>query len=74
MERKIIYIAELDADVDDVIAAEYLHSKGVLEEVVCDPSPVTSQGKERKEQLKRIGIKTSDKIPLNAEYVFVGAL
>ena len=26
--NKIVYIAELDADVDDVIAAEYLHKCG----------------------------------------------
>ena len=48
IEREVIYIAELDADVDDVIAAEYLHQKGVLKEVVCDPVPRTSEGKDRK--------------------------
>lgn len=34
MNKEVIYIAELDADVDDVIAAEYLHNKGVLKEYV----------------------------------------
>lgn len=72
MNKDIVYIAELDADVDDVIAAEYLHKKGVLKEVVCDPIPKTSQGKERKEQLEKLGIKVSNKMPPVAKYVFVG--
>lgn len=72
MKREVIYIAELDADVDDVIAAEYLHKKGVLKEVVCDPKPRTEQGKERKQSLEEIGVKVSDKMPPTANYVFVG--
>lgn len=47
-----MYIAELDADVDDVIAAEYLNFKGVLKEVVCDPTPRTLEGKTEKSSLK----------------------
>jgi len=62
----------LDADVDDVIAAEYLNQKGVLKEVVCDPFPKTSEGKDRKEQLEKMGIKVSSKMPPIAKYVFVG--
>ena len=62
IERKVVYIAELDADVDDVIAAEYLNNKGTLKEVVCDPLPKTPEGKDRKEQLERLGIKVSNKI------------
>lgn len=72
MSKEVIYIAELDADVDDVIAAEYLHRKGVLKEVVCDPRPKTAQGIERKNQLEKIGVKVSDKMPPIAKYVFVG--
>ncbi|NBH15592.1 hypothetical protein D3Z36_15880 [Lachnospiraceae bacterium] len=72
MEKEVVYIAELDADVDDVIAAEYLHRKGVLKEVVCDPLPKMAEGKERKKQLEEIGIKVSSKIPPVARYVFVG--
>lgn len=72
MSKEVIYIAELDADVDDVIAAEYLHRKGVLQEVVCDPRPRTTDGKERKRQLEEIGVKVSDKMPPIAKYVFVG--
>ena len=72
MEREVVYIAELDADVDDVIAAEYLHHKGVLKEVICDPIPTTQQGKDRKKQLEALGVKVSDKMPPIAKYVFVG--
>ena len=72
IEREVVYIAELDADVDDVIAAEYLYQKGVLKEVVCDPVPRTQDGKDRKEQLEKLGIKVSNKMPPIAKYVFVG--
>lgn len=72
MNDKIIYIAELDADVDDVIAAEYLYQKGVLQEVVCDPIPRTQIGRERRSQLESIGVKVSNKMPSIARYVFVG--
>lgn len=37
MNKEVVYIAELDADVDDVVAAYYLHNKGVLKCVVLDP-------------------------------------
>ena len=55
--NEVVYIAELDADVDDVIAAEYLYRKNVLKEVVCDPLPKTEQGKNRKIQLEKLCIK-----------------
>lgn len=70
--NEVVYIAELDADVDDVIAAEYLYRKNALKEVVCDPLPKTEQGKKRKYQLEQLGIKVSSKIPSVAKYVFVG--
>lgn len=70
--KKVIYIAELDADIDDVVAAEYLHRKGILQEVVCDPVPTSKDGLHRKKELEKIGVKVSDEIPTNAKYVFVG--
>lgn len=72
MEKEVVYIAELNADVDDVIAAEYLYNKGVLKEVVCDPLPTTEQGKKRRDELIKLGIKVSNKMPSVAKYVFVG--
>lgn len=74
IEKEVVYIAELDADVDDVIAAEYLYQKDVLKEVVCDPLPKTPEGKDRKEQLEKLGIKVSNKMPPIARYVFVGGV
>jgi hypothetical protein len=70
--KEVVYVAELDADVDDVVAAEYLYRQGVLQEVVCDPLPTSKEGKERKEQLEKLGIKVSKKMPPVAKYVFVG--
>lgn len=70
--EKIIYIAELDADVDDVVAAEYLYNKNLLECVVLDPFPKTDIGKERLKELTNLGITVSKKIPNIAKYVFVG--
>ena len=72
MEREVVYIAELDADVDDVVAAEYLHNKGVLKCVVMDPLPKTQQGKDRAKILEKMGITIATKMPPVAKYVFVG--
>lgn len=30
MEKEIVYVAELDSDVDDVVAAHYLFNEGVV--------------------------------------------
>lgn len=70
--KDIVYIAELDADVDDVVAAEYLNNKGVLKCVVCDPKPKTLEGKNRENSLKKLGIEVLYKMPPIAKYVFVG--
>ena len=52
--NKIIYIAELDQDVDDYIAAIYLKQKEVLAGIVCDPAPVEKDGIERLNNLKEL--------------------
>lgn len=70
--KNIIYVAELDQDVDDIIAAEYLHRLGMLKEIVTDPVPTTTEGKARLEALRQKGIKTSCAIPKDAEIVFIG--
>ena len=66
------YIAELDADVDDVIAAEYLKRRNALAGVVLSPKPKTSLGWDRCSSLKKMGIDVFTKIPDDAKYVFVG--
>lgn len=72
MQKEVVYIAELDADVDDVIAAEYLYHKGVLKCVVCDPKPKTAEGIARETALKQRGIDVVYKMPAIAKYVFCG--
>lgn len=71
-EKVVTYVAELDADVDDVVAAHYLFNRGVLKEVVCDPMPVSYKGKERLKMLEDLGIKVSYKLEGVHKYVFVG--
>lgn len=45
MKTKVAYIAGLDQDIDDFLAILYLIKYNVLEFVVCDPWPITSEGK-----------------------------
>lgn len=72
MEKEVVYVAELDADVDDVVAAHYLYNEGVLKCVVCDPYPSTTEGIKRKEMLESLGVPVLKKMPPVAKYVFVG--
>lgn len=48
MTAKLIYVADLDQDVDDCIAAEYLHAKNILSGIVYDPYPSNPEGRQRK--------------------------
>lgn len=68
----IVYIAELDQDVDDVIAARYLHQENALACVVLDPYPTTPEGIERLKSLQYLGIPIARRIPSTAKHVFVG--
>ena len=72
MDKEIVYIAELDADVDDVVAAHYLYNEGVLKCVVCDPYPTTEDGLKRKDILESLGVQVLKKMPPVAKYVIVG--
>lgn len=72
MQTRIIYIAELDADIDDMIAAKYLHDAGVLNGVVLDPPPSTPAGCSRKSLLESIGICFFTDIPDGTNAVYVG--
>lgn len=69
--KDIIYIGELDQDVDDVIAAEYLHLEGKLKGVVLDPYPETEIGLARLKRLKELGIQFYRSIP-SCSAIFVG--
>lgn len=72
MTKKITYIADIDADVDDLIAARYLKDKGVLGSVVLDPKPVSDTGFKRVELLKNLGIDVRDSIPEDTDTIFIG--
>ena len=72
MSKKITYIADIDQDVDDLIAARYMHDKGVLGCVVLDPKPTSEVGFKRVEILKNLGISVQDAIPEDTDTVFIG--
>lgn len=72
MNNEIVYVAELDQDVDDVIAARYLHMQHALECVVLDPNPTSEIGLERLKSLETLGISIRKIMPSNAPFVFVG--
>lgn len=69
---KILYIAELDQDADDYIAAIYLKQKNILAGIICDPVPIEKDGIERLNHLKEMGVNVYDKIPENTKYIVVG--
>ena len=71
-EKDIIYIADLDQDIDDIVAAHYLFKKNVLRYVVCDPYPQTKEGLDRKDYLETLGISVVYTMPPFAKTVFVG--
>ena len=53
-ENSIVYLAELDGDIDDIIAIEYLYNNNLLKCVVCDPLPSTKIGKIREKNLDKL--------------------
>ena len=71
-ENQIVYLAELDGDVDDVIAVEYLYHNYALKCIVCDPKPSTKIGKIREENLKKLDIEIYYKIPEDTDIIFCG--
>ena len=70
--NKITYIADIDQDIDDFIAALYLQKSGLLKEVVFDPEPISHEGIQRKNTLIKKGIKISDNISEGASVIFCG--
>lgn len=72
MNKDIVYIAELDQDVDDVLAVRYLHMKNALRCVVLDPKPTSDIGRKRLQTLLDLGINIRSTMPSSANYVFVG--
>ena len=71
-QKKIVYLAELDGDVDDAVAVEYLYNKNVLKCIVCDPKPTTKVGKIRQLNFEKLGIEVYFKIPEGTDIIFCG--
>lgn len=72
MTNHIIYIADLDQDIDDCIAAEYLYHQYPDIGVVCDPPPASKEGIHRFRELKRKGIRFHSHIPPSTNILIVG--
>jgi len=66
---KIVYIADIGGDIDDLVAIKYLNSIGALGSVVLDGA---SQDNERKLILERDGIEVLNEIPKGTDIVFCG--
>lgn len=73
-QKKVIYIADFDQDVDDIIAVEYLAKLNLLSTVVADPYPTEPLGVMRLEGLKwRKTFTVKDSLPEeNLDTVIVG--
>ena len=71
-ENSIVYLAELDGDIDDIIAIEYLYNNNLLKCVVCDPLPSTKIGKIREKNLNKLNIQIKSEIPEDTNIVFCG--
>lgn len=56
---KVTYVADIQGDIDDLIAIEYLHQTGRLHSVVLDGH---SDSIEREKYLESLGIKFTDEI------------
>lgn len=69
--KSIIYIADIDQDIDDIIAAEYLQRQGCLKAVVVDPYIKNKISFERINMMKDMGITVENKIT-NCDAIFIG--
>ena len=66
---KIVFVADIADDIDDLIGIEYLHNLGLLNCVVLDGKSVDSK---RERDLINMGINVINEIPLNTDYIFCG--
>jgi hypothetical protein len=69
---KIVYIADLDQDVDDVVAVEYLHNLNLLDYVVLDPAPIEEIGHQRLAMLHTVGVQVKEHLESRNANVFCG--
>lgn len=67
-----IFVADIDQDIDDLIAIEYLKLNNSINGVVLDPMPITQEGRNRVRQIEGMGIKIYDQIPKETQIVLNG--
>lgn len=69
MNKKVVYIADISQDIDDLITIDYLHTINALRCVVLDGK---SRDEERINKVKEMGIEVLDEVPLNTDIIFCG--
>ena len=67
--NQIVFLADINQDIDDMIAIEYLHNIGLLKCVVLDGK---SNHKEREDYLSNMGIIILNEIPNDTTIIFSG--
>lgn len=68
-KNKIVFVADIDQDIDDLIAIEYLHIHGYLNCVVLDG---LSNDENREDKISKMGIKIKEDIPEDTDIIFCG--
>ena len=70
--KNVVYIADIDQDIDDMVAIEYLERKGYLKYIVLDSEAKTELEEERIKELENNGVLIEEKIKEGEEIIFVG--
>lgn len=68
-KNKIVFVADIDQDIDDLIAIEYLHIHGYLNCVVLDG---LSNDTNRENKIEKMGIEIKENIPEGTDVIFCG--
>lgn len=68
-KNKIVFVADIDQDIDDLIAIEYLHIHGYLNCVVLDG---LSNDTNRENKVEKMGIEIREEIPEGTDIIFCG--
>ena len=69
MNNNIVFVAEIGADIDDMIAVEYLYRIGALKCMVLDG---TNKDIERINKLIKLGVHVLNEIPEDTKIIFCG--
>ena len=69
LKNKIVFVADIDNDIDDAIAIEYLQRNGFLKCAVLDGM---SNNEEREKKLLDLGVVFKKEIPPDTSIVFCG--